>query len=64
MLSQAVELVKWVLTKPLEVALLPVRLAGEAWRWLFGPRRKRRRREGKGSGAEGRKWASEFKGKR
>ena len=64
LLSQAVELVKWVLTKPLEVALLPVRLAGEAWRWLFGPRRKRRRREGKGSGAEGRKWASEFKGKR
>jgi hypothetical protein len=51
--------------------LLPVKIAGEAWRFLFGGRRKKRKGggvngmgTGGSSGAEGKKWASEFRGKR
>lgn len=62
--NQILELVKWVLTKPVEAlkmaALMPVKVAGEVWRWLFGPRRVRKK--GTGSG-EGKKWANEFRGK-
>lgn len=70
LISQVSDLVKWALMSPFEVALLPVKIAGEAWRFLFGGRRKRRKGGvnglggSVGSGAEGKKWASEFRGKR
>jgi hypothetical protein len=63
LLNQFIDLVKWMLTRPLEalsqILLLPFQLAGEAWRFLFGPRRKRK----KGTGGGQAKYASEFKGK-
>jgi hypothetical protein len=68
-LGQLSELVVWVLRSPLEAVrasvLLPVKVAGEVWRFLFGGRRRRKVRSGGGGGGgiEGRKWASEFKGK-
>ncbi|KIW09141.1 hypothetical protein, variant [Verruconis gallopava] len=72
LLTQVFDVVRWMLTRPLEALshlfLLPFQLAGEVWRFLVGPRRKRKKAFGMtGSHAaaagEGKKWAGEFKGK-
>jgi hypothetical protein len=67
LLQQTSDLVKWMLTKPLEalsqIMLLPFQIAGDVWRFLVGPRRKKKKMSGAGTGTGQNKWANEFKGK-